>query len=308
MSPKMSVPYLETLNKHLDKPLTVILEQELLPESQLEYLLEDILQEGSGHLAHWLHLGLEPWIKHAYDTAKLGLSALAAQSTSWFEEHSRLLEKIFVFHWDLRPKTTKGDSPIDMHQSVTNAIMALVDHKQAGLRLEFLDSLLSNNGLSEVEELKINLLKAKIKERLGFPVLEKRIDLENKPHLAPLGLYAYRLENPSNAIAFLNHLDDKLTKQVLDSESFDPVRHFFATYLRQAIFQWLAEGNDEDYREFMNRRDSFEQEWFKSLFEEVMDHPGLEDINKRYEKLKNALTDKKHQRQGLEEIEKRFEL
>ncbi|NUO01122.1 MAG: hypothetical protein HUU01_10965 [Saprospiraceae bacterium] len=297
---------METLNKHLDKPLTAILEQGLLPESQLECLLEDILQEGSGHLAHWLHLGLEPWRKLAYDTAKLGLCALTAQSTTWFEEHSRLLEKIFAFHWDLRPKAPQGESQNDMHQAVTNAIMALVDHRQAGLRLEFLDSLLSKNGLSEVEELKINLLKAKIKERLGFPVLEKRIDLENKPHLAPLGLYSYRLENPIKAIAFLNHLDDKLTKKVLDGESFDPVRHFFATYLRQAIFKWLTEGNDEDYRVFMNRRDSFEQEWFKSLFEEVMDHPGLEDINKRYEKLKNALTDKKHQRQGLEDIEKKI--
>lgn len=307
MTPDGFAPYLETLNKHPEKTLTQIMEQRLLPEIELEALLEDILQENAATLTHWVQNGLESWKRTAYKDSQLALNALAVQTPEWFDAHSAALERIFAKNWELRSQPSSKKGTPSQSQAAINAIMALVSNAHAGLGLDFLDEIIEKGAPGEIEELRLRLLKAKIRERRGLPILDEEPNLESKPFLAPLKLYSYRKTNPARAIAYLLHLDDQIEKGLMSEASLDPVRSYFGVYLRQSIFNWLENGSEDDFLDYLNRSKSITSKWFHSVFDEVMKHPALEDINKRCEHFINKLTDKQHQKIGQDEVEKMLE-
>ncbi len=263
-----------------------------LNKSQQQQLIEDILSEEVDDLAPFLQNPSGAFGKKFqmaslfYSSADLAFNFLSEMSVAWLEEHADYMENRFEEAWGIikeAPDNPKKEQKAKLAQEalVLDKIKTLVANTKAGFRPDFLAYFIQKYTLEIEEELEFYLLWAKIEERakvLNIKEWSNRIHIDKKPALSALFLYILRKENPLSAIRhflLIDSLEEKPSQQLLQ---------FFSVYLKQTIYQLLNGAESDVYLEFLSIRESISRKWLDELFDQVMAHPALEEINKNYKK------------------------
>jgi hypothetical protein len=263
--------------------------KESLQPYQVTELIKDILKEDTHHLRPWLEedpedlpregLKKKLWAlqKASLSTTDLAFHFLARQPRVWLNEHAEAFEAYIQEQWDSHKRAFGSDR-----------LKALIADTGACVSVPFLKKFIESNPLSKVEELEAYILMAKILEKEG-PLdtenLKGMINFDQNPHLIPFYLYIHREVKPGAVIAFLAFHFEEKGEELKEELNFN----FMSTYLRQSIYNFLKGADEKKYQSFLSSRDQLTHPWLKDLFEEVMEHPALEDIEKKCKEIRKKL-------------------
>lgn len=270
-------------NKALIHPFPLIDRLSDLPLEQQELLLSDVLQGqirpeymALAHRAAPL-FDLPPFLLPG--PAEQLLQLLILQPPLWFDNHQNFLERTFLMALQ------------ENNERLLTRLKALIAGTRSGLSNNFFKKILAQPQLNKQHELDLWLLRVKIlegkSERPGFVFdlsrAAREINPEEKPHLAPVILYAFRKTSPLAGIRLLVHFLYPKDKLVPD-ESWEWQYPYILAYARECFYHQLKDKIPLNYGEL---KDLFEpypnNHWLKMLYQEIMAQPEMIELQAWYE-------------------------
>ncbi|MCB0532912.1 MAG: hypothetical protein H6574_16940 [Lewinellaceae bacterium] len=273
-------------NKALIHPFPLIDRLSDLPLEQQELLLSDVLR---GQIRPE-YMALAHRAAPLFDLpafllpgpAEQLLQLLILQPPLWFDNHQNFLERTFLIALQ------------ENNERLLARLKALIAGVRSGLSNNFFKKILAQPQLNKQHELDLWLLRVKIlegkSERPGFvfdlPRAAREINPEEKPHLAPVILYAFRKTSPLAGIRLLVHFLYPKDKLVPD-ESWEWQYPYILAYARECFYYQLKDKIPLNYGELKALFEPYpHNHWLKMLYQEILSQPEMIELQAWYEENK----------------------
>lgn len=224
----------------------------------------------------------------------LAFQWLCDQEPAWLNAYSSIIEKTWL------NCCTRED---EKQQNCYARIKELVDKTKAGLSIPFLEQLLSNNTLKDVQvEVDNYLLWVKLQEK-ALPTnaglweeLVKKVqdDKELKPYLVLILAYLHRKICPEEfedqVLWYIIYERENIEKHYLNH--FQSLRPYFVSYFKQWIFNYFNVITSVKATRFIRVIDEkIAPGWITDLFTEIWKDPHLQVIKAEIEQKGSNVSD-----------------
>ena len=290
------IPYLDILEKHTSEELTHIIIKKLNINQQQDFIKDVLIGNNISFLKPFLTTGLQPWELVTFDINKQAVDFLISLGRFFLNQHHNIIEKIYAQNWKSK-------------NELISRINYLISACQGGVSTTFLEQL-ALQSKTPLEEVSLTILSLKIKEiNSDFDPFEyqKSIYFLEKPHFFVVTLYLFRKQNPSEGIySLFSFQEDSLISRSFKKSSSTGILEMGKVYLVQSIYNLLNNADEASYDKFTNRIALFNIKWVKSLINEALQHPALEQIKQQIDSCKQKDVDQEKQFEAITKIERTF--
>ncbi len=267
----ISTTYRSLLQQHAIQPLFDLLNDSIVPRPDLEELFSDILSANDDALQPllpWLEAGQPKYKILVLSPSELAFDILTRQEKDWLNFHSLYFERKFE------------QALVERDQTVLAHLKSLIAQAYAGVNAIFLQELLQNPPvpLSQIDELDVWILRVKLHEHTSDDITlmglkhELGEQLEKRPWLLIVLIYMFREKNPFVALDLLYQWDE------ITYQPSEEIKAYAAVYLRHAIYNFLHEGNEENYNQYLSLFYDLKTPYIQELLQNTLKHESLQDI------------------------------
>lgn len=244
---------------------------------------------------------------------ELAFDWLCRQDKAWLNSHHQTIAGLFKTHY------LKKDS----HGSVQcySRINLMVDRCKGGLTEPFLKKCLEEDAdalhSQPLIETELYILIAKL-EQANSVALDADADfwkkvkasVKEKPWLIAVLCYIYRTRKFGAFIQRLVSFDEIMNGGEYDTANLEEVSDYTILYIRQALYQNLTNGDEENLSWYISFERNMKSEVLRALIEEAMDAKAMEAVKKAIRQYAVASQDsgrEKSHKDQLADIEKNID-